>query len=138
MISNYTLSSIAESLHKKASDFKHKLFGSHEEEPKELDIWIGTWNLNGRVLPLSSCLTIQIPHIDIQEFVGGVVPDKKRHHILVLGSQECMATNSSIPKTAEWDKILLEKVLPMGYKLVKSETLYALTLHVFISIQTPK
>jgi hypothetical protein len=44
-----------------------------------------------------------------------------------------MATNSSIPKTAEWDKILLEKILPMGYTLVKSDTLYALTLHVFIS-----
>lgn len=109
--------------------------------PDRLKVFVGTWNMYGRLLP-----------IDLGIFLTD--EDKKNHHhptpteqhllldssishpyhILAIGTQECerdISESLIFPSKELWEKRLQEHLGP-NYKLLRTETLAALHLAVFV------
>ncbi|KAI7885049.1 DNase I-like protein [Lichtheimia hyalospora FSU 10163] len=109
--------------------------------PDRLKVFVGTWNMYGRLLP-----------IDLGIFLTD--EDKKRHHhptpteqqllldsstshpyhILAIGTQECerdISESLIFPSKELWERRLQEHLGP-NYKLLRTETLAALHLAVFV------
>ncbi|KAI8992471.1 hypothetical protein BDB01DRAFT_433977 [Pilobolus umbonatus] len=120
----------------------HKSSNRHERKPSRsqlysdrLKIFIGTWNMYGRLLPLdlSYFLTKDEKKSNSQSLsLDGNTSHP--YHLLVIGTQECerdiseSLINSS--KT-EWEK-KLSNHLGSQYKLIKTETLTAIHIAVFV------
>lgn len=86
-----------------------------------IKIFIGTWNMMGRAPPSDIS-----PFIDIS---------KENYHIVAIGTQECgkNITEAMIfPSCEEWEDAL-QKELTKKYQLIKSETMGALHLAIFIN-----
>ncbi|ORX91022.1 DNase I-like protein [Basidiobolus meristosporus CBS 931.73] len=119
---------------------------------ERLKIFIGTWNMYGKVglsarLLEAPLLThCQPPPQDLAPFIEqpehanpSITPylncrDEHPYHLLVIGTQECQRPISEsvlFPSKEEWEK-QLEEVLSPQYVLVKSETMAALHLAVFV------
>lgn len=79
---------------------------------KSLEIWVGTWNMNGKA-----------PLTDLSPFIKK--PESTHsYHIMAIGTQECIRSigKSLINSSKEpWEKHLIE-YLGSAYKFLKSET----------------
>ncbi|CEP11846.1 hypothetical protein [Parasitella parasitica] len=102
-----------------------------------LKVFIGTWNMYGRLLPidLSTFLTKN-------EILQNTTPKNfsldgsatHPYHLLVIGTQECerdISESLFYPSKEVWEKRLSD-YLGSHYKLVKTETLAALHVAVFV------
>ncbi|KAF0357476.1 DNase I-like protein [Gigaspora margarita] len=108
-------------------------------EKKKLKIFIGTWNMHGKLPPYS--LAPFIENVDDKTFKHDIqdspyLPRKAQHpyHILVIGTQECQHNikhSVLFPSKEEWESRLIE-YLGDTYVLIKTETMAALHLAVFV------
>lgn len=102
-----------------------------------LKVFVGTWNMYGRLLPidLSTFLTKK-------EILQNTKPKSfsldgsatHPYHLLVIGTQECerdISESLFYPSKEVWEKRLSD-YLGSHYKLVKTETLAALHVAVFV------
>ncbi|KAL9556869.1 hypothetical protein MBANPS3_001656 [Mucor bainieri] len=102
-----------------------------------LKVFVGTWNMYGRLLPidLSTFLTKN-------EIVQNTTPKNfsldgsatHPYHLLVIGTQECerdISESLFYPSKEVWEKRLSD-YLGSHYRLVKTETLAALHVAVFV------
>ncbi|KAI8879924.1 DNase I-like protein [Backusella circina FSU 941] len=128
---------------RKSSFFTSKKNGSSER----LKIFVGTWNMYGRLLPidLSTFLTerkreklenIPVTTNNSNSNTHFLLDNKPEHpyHMLVIGTQECERDISEAlfyPSKEEWEKRLSEYLGP-HYKLVNTETLAALHIAVYV------
>jgi hypothetical protein len=107
------------------------------EYADRLKVFIGTWNMYGRLLPidLSTFLTKK-------EILQNTTPKnfsldgsaKHPYHLLVIGTQECerdISESLFYPSKEVLEKRLSD-YLGSHYKLVKTETLAALHVAVFV------
>lgn len=102
-----------------------------------LKVFVGTWNMYGRLLPidLSTFLTKN-------EILQNTTPKNfsldgsatHPYHLLVIGTQECerdISESLFYPSKEVWEKRLSD-YLGSHYRLVKTETLAALHVAVFV------
>jgi hypothetical protein len=114
--------------------------------PNRLKIFVGTWNMYGRLLPinLETFLTERKrerlenipPTTNSSSNTQFLLDNKPGHpyHMLVIGTQECERDISEAlfyPSKEEWEKRLSEYLGP-HYKLVNTETLAALHIAVYV------
>ncbi|ORX93157.1 DNase I-like protein [Basidiobolus meristosporus CBS 931.73] len=128
------------------SVFKHKnrsadrystLFDASDEAPDKnsLKIFCGTWNMYGKPPPKNLDPFIEKPTQETPS-VTPYLSHQTGHpyHFLVIGTQECQRPISEsvlFPSKEEWERQLV-KLLSPQYVLVKSETMAALHLAVFV------
>lgn len=103
-----------------------------------LKVFIGTWNMYGRLLPidLSTFLTENNNNDDIMHNNHGGLDGSATHpyHLLIIGTQECerdISESLFYPSKEVWEKRLSD-YLGAHYKLVQTETLAALHIAVFV------
>ncbi|KAK9728169.1 hypothetical protein K7432_001281 [Basidiobolus ranarum] len=100
-----------------------------------LKIFIGTWNMYGKPPPQDLSPFIEKPthaNPSITPYLNGC--EGHPYHLLVIGTQECQRPISEsvlFPSKEEWERQLVEMLSPQ-YVLVKSETMAALHLAVFV------
>ncbi|CAG8480309.1 4361_t:CDS:2 [Acaulospora colombiana] len=108
-----------------------------EVEEDKLKIFIGTWNMHGKLPPRGLAPFIEKPAINPGEIKYSPLLNRKpRHpyHILVIGTQECQHNikhSILFPSKEEWESMLVDH-LGDEYVLVKTETMAALHLAVFV------
>ncbi|KAK9766644.1 hypothetical protein K7432_004131 [Basidiobolus ranarum] len=100
-----------------------------------LKIFIGTWNMYGKPAPKTLYPFIETP-TRAQTSATPYLSKKLAHpyHLLVIGTQECQRPISEsvlFPSKEEWENQLIELLGPQ-YVLVKTETMAALHLAVFV------
>ncbi|ORY98566.1 Endonuclease/exonuclease/phosphatase [Syncephalastrum racemosum] len=100
-----------------------------------LKVFVGTWNMYGRLLPVDLAMfltdrkekeTCREPFLD----ASATHP----YHLLAIGTQECerdISESLFFPSKEVWEKRLSEHLGP-SYELLKTETLAALHLAVFV------
>lgn len=116
------------------TNFPHSNTSSYADR---LKVFVGTWNMYGRLLPidLSTFLTKN-------EIIQNTTPKNfsldgsatHPYHLLVIGTQECerdISESLFYPSKEVWEKRLSD-YLGSHYKLVKTETLAALHVAVFV------
>ncbi|KAK9728505.1 hypothetical protein K7432_000987 [Basidiobolus ranarum] len=124
--------------HKNASSDRYStLFDVSDDAPdkKSLKIFCGTWNMYGKPPPKDLDPFIEKP----TQKTPSVTPYLSHqtghpYHLLVIGTQECQRPISEsvlFPSKEEWEKQLVELLSPQ-YVLIKSETMAALHLAVFV------
>lgn len=103
-----------------------------------LKVFIGTWNMYGRLLPidLSTFLTENKNDESMHHNNQGGLDGSATHpyHLLIIGTQECerdISESLFYPSKEVWEKRLSE-YLGSHYKLVQTETLAALHIAVFV------
>ncbi|GBC00839.1 hypothetical protein RclHR1_03990016 [Rhizophagus clarus] len=131
---------------RKKRDLRQKT-ESEKIEKKKLKIFIGTWNMHGKLPPYSLNPFIEPPPNTKHE-VNELSPNTKRevdelylkrnknhpYHILVIGTQECQHNikhSVLFPSKEEWEQ-RLKTYLGDEYVLIKTETMAALHLAVFV------
>ncbi|CAI2180314.1 194_t:CDS:2 [Funneliformis geosporum] len=108
-----------------------------EFEKNKLKIFIGTWNMHGKLPPNGLSPFIDFPHYtesDIKNKFYFKKNSKHPYHILVIGTQECQHNikhSVFFPSKEEWEQ-RLKNHLGDEYVLVKTETMAALHLAVFV------
>lgn len=118
--------------------FSHQFKKEAEEYSDRLKIFIGTWNMYGRLLPidLSTFLTPTTTKSNNDEATICGLDGSATHpyHLLVIGTQECerdISESLFYPSKEVWEKRLSD-YLGSHYKLIKTETLAALHIAVFV------
>ncbi|CAG8443962.1 4843_t:CDS:2 [Rhizophagus irregularis] len=104
-------------------------------EKKKLKIFIGTWNMHGKLPPYNLNPFIEPPSTK-HEVKDLYLKRNHNHpyHILVIGTQECQHNikhSVLFPSKEEWEQ-RLKTYLGDDYILVKTETMAALHLAVFV------
>ncbi|KAL0138945.1 Endonuclease/exonuclease/phosphatase [Mucor lusitanicus] len=112
-------------------------FAHADHYSDRLKVFVGTWNMYGRLLPidLSTFLTKN-------EILQNTTPKNfsldgsatHPYHLLVIGTQECerdISESLFYPSKEVWEKRLSD-YLGSHYRLVKTETLAALHVAVFV------
>ncbi|KAG5461693.1 MAG: hypothetical protein BJ554DRAFT_6067, partial [Olpidium bornovanus] len=106
------------------------------EDFRRLKIYIGTWNMYGKPPP-AELAPFVAPPPPIIELKNGIHLDRvPRHpyHLMVFGTQECQRPISHsvlIPSKEEWERRLVD-ILGKAYDLVKTETMAAIHIAVFV------
>lgn len=99
------------------------ILSSIASEP-HLRIYVGTWNMHG-----------ELPSENLEPFLPHPTTDVHiKFHIIALGTQECSRSIEAsvlFPSKELWEKQLVTYLSPQ-YKLLKTETLNAIHLAVFI------
>ncbi|KAK9760208.1 hypothetical protein K7432_016027, partial [Basidiobolus ranarum] len=113
------------------------LFDHPNETPDKdsLKVYVGTWNMYGKPAPKTLHPFIETP-TRAQPSITPYLSTKLTHpyHLLVIGTQECQRPISEsvlFPSKEEWENQLIELLGPQ-YVLVKTETMVALHLAVFV------
>ncbi|KAI9317970.1 Endonuclease/exonuclease/phosphatase [Dichotomocladium elegans] len=107
--------------------------------PDRLKIFIGTWNMYGRLLPIDLGLFLTDAEAIRDEGPGPLVPHLNAttnhpYHLLAIGTQECERDISEaliFPSKEVWERRLQDFLGP-SYELLKTETLAALHLAIFV------
>ncbi|KAI8352122.1 Endonuclease/exonuclease/phosphatase [Choanephora cucurbitarum] len=106
------------------------------KHPDRLKVFIGTWNMYGRLLPID--LSTFLTKTEVLENTSTSVhldnSVSHPYHLLVIGTQECerdISESLFYPSKEVWEKKLSE-YLGVHYRLLKTETLAALHLAVFV------
>jgi hypothetical protein len=100
-------------------------------EKKKLKVFIGTWNMHGKLPPYNLSPFVEQP--SMKHETNGLYLKKNEHHpyhILVIGTQECLHNikhSVLFPSKEEWEQ-RLKKYLGDDYILIKTETMAALHL----------
>ncbi|KAK4516252.1 ESCRT-0 subunit protein hse1 [Mucor velutinosus] len=123
--------------HSTASPLLETHFPHSDHYSDRLKVFVGTWNMYGRLLPidLSTFLTKN-------EILQNTTPKNfsldgsatHPYHLLVIGTQECerdISESLFYPSKEVWEKRLSD-YLGSHYRLVKTETLAALHVAVFV------
>ncbi|ORY06073.1 DNase I-like protein [Basidiobolus meristosporus CBS 931.73] len=100
-----------------------------------LKVFVGTWNMYGKPAPKALHPFIETPN-RTQTNSAPYLSTSLTHpyHLLVIGTQECQRPISEsvlFPSKEEWENQLIELLGPQ-YVLVKTETMVALHLAVFV------
>ncbi|KAI8086906.1 Endonuclease/exonuclease/phosphatase, partial [Gilbertella persicaria] len=101
-----------------------------------LKVFIGTWNMYGRLLPIDLSTFLTKNEILETTTAPSYALDKSAvhpYHLLVIGTQECerdISESLFYPSKEVWEKRLSE-YLGSHYRLLKTETLAALHIAVF-------
>lgn len=116
----------------------HALAADRVEYADRLKVFIGTWNMYGRLLPIDLATFLTEKNEDTMHSVHNGLDGSATHpyHILVIGTQECerdISESLFYPSKEVWEKRLSD-YLGSHYKLVKTETLAALHIAVFVWI----
>lgn len=103
-----------------------------------LKVFVGTWNMYGRLLPIDLATFLTAKNEDTMHSVHNGLDGSATHpyHLLVIGTQECerdISESLFYPSKEVWEKRLSD-YLGSHYKLVKTETLAALHIAVFVWI----
>ncbi|ORX54056.1 DNase I-like protein [Hesseltinella vesiculosa] len=109
----------------------------HYHQHQRLKIFIGTWNMYGRLLPidLEPFLTTRANAGDAEPtslFLDNQVGHP--YHLMVIGTQECerdISESLFYPSKEMWEQRLAEYLGP-SYQPLRTETLAALHLAVFV------
>ncbi|KAI8150203.1 Endonuclease/exonuclease/phosphatase [Fennellomyces sp. T-0311] len=104
--------------------------------PDRLKVFVGTWNMYGRLLPIDLATFLTRRKRQAEEYHQLHLDDSATHpyHILAIGTQECerdISESLIFPSKELWEKKLQEHLGPQ-YKLLQTETLAALHLAVFV------
>jgi hypothetical protein len=94
-------------------------------ELNDLKVWVGTWNMHGEPPPDELEPLIRRPKDS----------DSVEYHILAIGTQECeRSIEKSViyPSKGIWEQ-KLKSILSPYYVMLKSETLAAIHLCIFVS-----
>ncbi|CAG8598360.1 7965_t:CDS:2 [Paraglomus brasilianum] len=121
---------------------KRKAINFEEEEKNveynKIKIFIGTWNMHGKLPPPNLAPFCERPSYEAPNESGDrpyCSPSAEHpYHLLVIGTQECQHNISHsvfFPSKEIWENRLCE-YLGHSYKLVKTETMAALHLAVFV------
>ncbi|CAG8565059.1 10268_t:CDS:2 [Acaulospora morrowiae] len=107
-------------------------------EEDKLKIFIGTWNMHGRLPPRNKLAPfVEKPIINLEDTQHAPLLSRKSqhpYHLLVIGTQECQHNikhSIFFPSKEEWESRLID-YLGDEYVLVKTETMAALHLAVFV------
>lgn len=108
------------------------------EYADRLKVFVGTWNMYGRLLPIDLSTFLTQKNEDTMHSIHNGLDGSATHpyHILVIGTQECerdISESLFYPSKEVWEKRLSD-YLGSHYKLVKTETLAALHIAVFVWI----
>ncbi|KAG2197959.1 hypothetical protein INT47_002986 [Mucor saturninus] len=124
--------------HGNSSKKKTLLQSSSNGYNDRLKVFVGTWNMYGRLLPidLSTFLTENNNDDVMHQQQHGGLDGSATHpyHLLVIGTQECerdISESLFYPSKEVWEKRLSD-YLGLHYKLVRTETLAALHIAVFV------
>lgn len=96
-----------------------------------LRVFVGTWNMYGRLLPIDLA-TILSTHQ--QDNNNQDEDNSPRYHIIAIGTQECerdISESLLFPSKEIWEKRLSD-FLGNSYTMLKTETLAALHLAIFV------
>ncbi|KAG0169848.1 inositol polyphosphate 5-phosphatase [Apophysomyces sp. BC1015] len=121
---------------KKGSSVSSQLVDPTESVPDRLKIYLGTWNMYGRLLPIDLATFLTHNRSDFHETLLPHLDGSATHpyHLLAIGTQECerdISESLFYPSKEVWEQRLSE-YLGQNYQLLQTETLAALHLAVFV------
>ncbi|KAF7727844.1 inositol polyphosphate 5-phosphatase [Apophysomyces ossiformis] len=121
---------------KEVASVSSHLVDPHESIPDRLKIFLGTWNMYGRLLPIDLATFLTHNRPDFHETLLPHLDGSATHpyHLLAIGTQECerdISESLFYPSKEVWEQRLSE-YLGQNYQLLQTETLAALHIAVFV------